>query len=243
MFWPKKLSVARVACASVAAIALSTAAAAGVVVKSSGPSAGEYPVGKKVGDNDRVVLESGDQVTILNKSGTRVLRGPGTFRAGARGASTRVRFAELTRQRSALRVRTGAARAGDGEVTNPNLWYVDVTQSGTLCATSLDRITMWRPKTEGEETYIIRPSDSDYHHHVTFGDGVMVRGVSDERLPLGEGNEYRISGPDGSAAVTVNFKLIEAPDGEPEALADTLIENGCTVQLDQLSQALAASAE
>jgi len=243
MFWHDKSRTVRLALASVAAIAFSTAAVAGVVVKSSGPSAGDYPVGKKVGDNDRVVLEEGDQITILNQSGTRVLRGPGTYRAGARGASTRVRFAELTRQKSALRVRTGAARPGEVEVTNPNLWYVDVTQAGTICVPTLDRVSLWRPSSDGDETYILRPADSDYHHHVTFGDGLMVRDVDDERLPLSEDKEYRISGPNGSAAVIVTFKLIDAPDGEPEDLADALIEKGCTVQLDLLSQALAASPE
>ena len=238
MSWAKsaKLTIAA------AAIGLAAPALAGVVVKSSGPSAGEYPVGKKVGDNDRITLREGDQVTVLNSSGTRVLRGPGTYRAGARGAATRVRFSQLTRQGAASRVRTGAARAGEGEIRSPNLWYVDVTRAGRLCVTSLDDVILWRPKTEGEETYIVRPANSDYHHHVTFGDGVMVRRLNDERLPLSEGSEYRISGPGGAAAATVSFTLVEASPDNPEAMADLLIQNGCEIQLDLLAQTLETSA-
>lgn len=225
-----------------AAIGLAAPVLAGVVVKSSGPSAGDYPVGKKVADNDRITLREGDQVTVLNTSGTRVLKGPGTYRAGARGAATRVRFSQLTRQGAASRVRTGAARAGEGEVRSPNLWYVDVTRAGRMCMTSFDNVVLWRPKTEGEETYILRRADSDYHHHVAFGDGVMVRRLDDERMPLEAGNDYRISGPGGAAAAVVTFTLVEASPDNPEAMADLLIQNGCEIQLDLLAQTLETSA-
>ncbi len=237
MFWDSRIKQTfRVALATAAMVAVAPAMA-GVVVKSSGPSADSYPVGKKVGDNDRITLNEGDEVTVLNESGTRVLRGPGTYRAGARGANTRIRFSQLTRQSSALRVRTGAARAGEGEVRSPNLWYVDVTKSGTVCVPALEDVKLWRPKTEGEETYILRPAGSDYHHHVTFGDGVMVRRLDSERLKLEAGSEYRISGPDASEATTVRFAVVEASD-QPEGTADALIAEGCTIQLDLLAQAL-----
>lgn len=239
MSWAKKATTL----IGAAAVAIATPAMAGVVVKSSGPSAGEYPVGKKVGDNDRITLRNGDEVTVLNNSGTRVLRGPGTFRAGARGAQTRTRFAQLTRQNTALRVRTGAIRAGDQEVTNPNLYYVDVTKSGNMCVSDLGAVTLWRPNIEGEETYIVRRADSDYHHHVTFGDGVMVRRLDDDRLPIETGAEYRISGPSGAAAQTVNFSVIEASPDRPEGMADTLIENGCSLQLELLAQTLMTATE
>ena len=96
--------------ASLAALGflVATPAQAGVVVKSSGPSAGTYPVGKKLDDASSVTLRSGDSLTVLTSSGTRVITGPGTHRVGARGASKRTAFAMLTRQRSGARVRTGA---------------------------------------------------------------------------------------------------------------------------------------
>ena len=58
----------------------STPAQAGVVVKSSGPSAETYPVGKKLDDAASVTLRTGDSITVLTGSGTRVISGPGTHR-------------------------------------------------------------------------------------------------------------------------------------------------------------------
>ncbi|MEP4785541.1 MAG: hypothetical protein ABJX46_12505, partial [Erythrobacter sp.] len=113
------------------AFALATPAAADVVVKSSGPSAKTFPVGKKLKSTTRITLRAGDTVTILGKSGTRILRGAGTYRVGARGRSTKATFANVTRSRS--RSRPGVARAGTiDDPFAPNMWYVDVTKSGKV---------------------------------------------------------------------------------------------------------------
>ncbi len=227
---------------SAAALAISAPLVAGVIVKSSGPSAEDFPVGTKVKDTDRIVLEEGDQVTILNSAGTRELRGPGTFRAGVRGAPQRATLANLTRQGARQRVRPGATRAGSGEGTrSPNLWYVDVTKSGSMCVPDLQTVFLWRPETETEQTFIMRPGTSDYHQHVTFAEGSTVRPVDNERLPLEEGVEYMISGPGGAVATTVTFTVIDAPTEDAEGMADILIDKGCSLQLDLLSQTLATN--
>lgn len=224
---------------SAAVLAVATPLAAGVVVKSSGPSSDELPVGTKVKDTDRIVLEEGDQVTILNSSGTRELRGPGTFRAGARGATTRATFANLTRQGARAQVRPGATRAGGSdEVKSPNIWYVDVTKSGTMCLPELDTVYLWRPNTDIEQTYIMRPMTSDYHYHVTFGEGSTVRRIDNERLAIEEGVEYRISGSGEVAATTVSFTVVDASSTDAESMADLLIDKGCSLQLDLLAQTL-----
>ena len=57
-------------------------ASAGVVVAASGPSASDYPVGKKIGNSERIVLRAGDTLTVLDGNGTRVLRGAGTYSLG-----------------------------------------------------------------------------------------------------------------------------------------------------------------
>eukprot|EP00611_Tribonema_gayanum_P010413 TRINITY_DN2042_c0_g1_i1.p1 TRINITY_DN2042_c0_g1~~TRINITY_DN2042_c0_g1_i1.p1 ORF type:complete len:174 (-),score=27.73 TRINITY_DN2042_c0_g1_i1:3-482(-) len=132
-----------------AALALPVAAMAGVVVKSTGPSATKYPVGTKLGDDVRITLKDGDAVTVLTAQGTRIIRGAGTFRVGDRPQVASDRFASLTRKRAATRVRTGAVRDGlEGEVTNPSLWYVDITRSGTVCLYDLATVRLWRPATD-----------------------------------------------------------------------------------------------
>ena len=136
MSWIKSGSIAVALCA----LALPGMAAAGIVVASSGPSARQYPVGKKIDDGAAITLQTGDSVTVLDQRGTRVLRGPGTMALG-KGASpaTSSVFAALTRQRSTARVRTGAVRngPGSGPVRSPNLWYVDLAASGPVCVVEL----------------------------------------------------------------------------------------------------------
>lgn len=104
-----------------AALALPLAAMAGVVVKSTGPSASRYPVGTKLDDDASITLKDGDVVTVLTADGTRVIRGAGTFRVGDRPKVAADRFASLTRKRAATRVRTGAVRGtADENPTNPS---------------------------------------------------------------------------------------------------------------------------
>jgi hypothetical protein len=225
-----------------AALAVTTAAQAGVVVKSSGPSAAQYPVGKKLDDADTVVLKDGDTLTVLTDGGTRILRGPGTQRVGARGVSKRAAFAMLTQQRSATRVRTGAVRGvvgGDTAPMNPSLWNVDVSKAGKMCLTDSATIKFWRPDFTGERTWVLGSAVSDFHVHVKFDDGDSTASLSAEDLPLAENQTYHLSGPDGGPAQTIEFVVLDTVPDNPEDLAMTLMQNGCQNQLDLLSETMA----
>jgi hypothetical protein len=214
-------------------------ARAGVVVASSGPSAGQFPTGKKLADTDTVVLKGGDSITVLDAAGTRVLKGPGNFRVGAKGGDKRSTFAMLTRQRAAQRVRTGAVRGGGGEgpATNPSLWNVEVDKSGTICVTPGTTINLWRPSSAGEGSYTVQQPGSEQHVHVQFADGDSTAVWNPEELPLKEGSSYAISAPGGSAS-TVTFEFIDPATDDPEGLAQELAAKGCKVQLDQLANAM-----
>jgi hypothetical protein len=159
-----------------AALALPVEAMAGVVVKSTGPSSTRYPVGTKLDDDASIALKEGDVVTVLTAEGTRVIKGAGTFRVGDRPQVASDRFASLTRKRAATRVRTGAVRGdGDGVATNPSLWYVDITRSGTICLYDLATVRLWRPGTEGTATYkIAAHGKGAAAAEVTFDDTVTV---------------------------------------------------------------------
>lgn len=226
------------------ALALPVAAMAGVVVKSTGPSSTKYPVGTKLDDNASITLKAGDVVTVLTAEGTRVIKGAGTFRVGDRPQVASDRFALLTRKRAATRVRTGAVRAPEQEeVTNPSLWYVDVTRSGTICLYDLATVRLWRPGTEGTSTYTIADQNGTARADVTFDDTVTVAALDPARLPIAEGDEYMITAPDGSTAAKVNFVLLAEDYEAPDALAEALIAKGCSVQLESLASSLEASAE
>lgn len=228
-----------------ATLAVPGATMAGVVVKSSGPSASQYPVGTKLDDDATITLREGDIVTVLTGEGTRVIKGAGRYRVGDRPQVASERFAALTRKRAASRVRTGAVRTGieEGAPTNPSLWYVDITRSGTICLYDLATVRLWRPGTEGTLTYRITSGEDAAQVDVTFDDTVMIAALDPARMPIEEGAIYSISGPDGKVSAQVNFTLLSEDYERPDMLAEALIETGCIVQLEALATSLEASAE
>ncbi len=227
-----------------AALALPVAASAGVVVKSSGPSAARFPVGTKLDDSATITLSDGDVVTVLTAQGTRVIRGAGKHRVGDRPQVANERFAALTRQRAASRVRTGAVRGeADEVVSNPSLWYVDVTRSGTICLYDLNTVRLWRPARAGTSTYRIADPAAALHVDVTFDDTVMIAALDPMRLPIREGTVYQVAGPDGLPAAQLSFVLLGDNIEAPDALAEALIAKGCTVQIEALGSALEAAGQ
>lgn len=219
------------------------AAMAGVIVKSSGPSAGQYPVGMKVADDATITLKDGDSVTVLTSEGTRVMSGAGTYNVGERPRATRARFAALTRKRAANRVRTGAVRgAAPGEAQerpmNPNLWYVDVSQSGTMCLYDLAAVRLWRPDSEGIATYRVVDTTSQSAIDITFDDGEAIAALDPARMTIAEGTRYTIAGPEGTDASTVTFVPLAEDYPEADKLAEALVEKGCMAQVSLMAERL-----
>lgn len=230
-----------------AALSVPGAAAAGVVVKSTGPSAGTYPVGKKVADSSTITLRAGDKITVLVNGGTKVMQGPGTFRVGEGATRTRARFARLTRQGASNRARTGAVRGGKaGSSSMPNLWLVNVAASGTTCLYDLENVRLWRPGATEGQTYTIKPQGSDMTLDVNFVETESMRALDPEGLKLTDGGMYTITGPavEETPASSVDVKIVALTETyrAPDALASALAENGCMGQLAALGDIAEAEA-
>lgn len=242
MSWTSKWTSTHLAAAglAVAVLAAPVVAQAGVVVSSSGPSASQYPVGRQIGTNDRIVLRDGDTLTVLQNGGTRVFRGAGTYvLAQASVTSTNAGFQRLTTQRAASRARTGAVRsAGDvGPPSNPSLWYVDIAAAGTLCLPDPENVRLWRADTQADSSYAITAEGlSEGPVNATFRAGESLA-IWDINNPPMAGHTYRIGHGSGATAVDVRFVFLDGVPATPEELAGTLIANGCTVQLAQLASA------
>ncbi len=225
-----------------AVLAAPVAAMAGVVVKSTGPSSSKYPVGAKVDDNATITLKAGDSVTVLTSKGTKVMKGAGSFKVGDKPKATRARFAALTRTRNANRVRTGAVR-GTGAAskpTNPNLWYVDVTQSGTICLTDTTEVRLWRPSTEGIATYNVADGNSGASVDVTFDESESVAPLDPAILSITTGTPYSVTGPgQGEAQVTITFAKLDQEYTQADQLAEALVAAGCMTQINQMADRLA----
>ena len=88
-----------------------TVLAQAIVVRSTGPSAATYPKGKKLAAGTSVTLKTGDMVTVLDKAGSRVLRGAGSFTMDSRVLRDRGIIPLLSRSLSSPQaVRAGAGR-------------------------------------------------------------------------------------------------------------------------------------
>lgn len=229
-----------------AALAAPAITSAGVVVKSSGPSSGTFPVGKKVADDSSITLKAGDRITVLTDRGTKVMQGPGTFKVGEGATRTRARFSNLTRQNAARRVRTGAVRdVNVGPVRSPNLWYVNVAASGTMCVYDLASVRLWRSDASSAQTFTIAEAGGDGSLDVAFVETEAVRSLDPQGLMVTGGVSYTITGPSGEegerATANVTFVELTQEYDTPDALAEALIANGCTTQLDLLADTLEAS--
>lgn len=228
MSWAQsKASARRLGLLALVSIAAAAPAAANVlVVRSSGPSAAQYPAGRSLPDNAQIRLQGNDMVVLLSAGGTRTFRGPGTFSPGqAAGPSVA--------STGGSRARVGAVRSAgiDPSMPQPSIWQIDVSQSGTACLTSAASATLWRPDSGQAGRLSIRgPGGSQ---QVEWPAGHATASWP-EGLPLANDAEYQISQVGAPAPTTVRVKLIGAVTGDLTAVADALIRNGCTEQLDLL---------
>lgn len=238
MSWVKPV-IAAAACA--VALATSGAALASIVVASNGPSAAQFPAGKKLDDSQNVTLKAGDSITILDERGTRVLRGAGTFKIGdAAGQNRSSTFAALTRQRGSQRVRTGAVRrpGADEKLMSPNLWFVDLSQSGTHCVVAGTPVSVWRADTTKAASYLVT-STSGAASTLSFEAESMVASWDAGKTPIAGGASYTITAQSGEPVASVSFVELPSQPANPEDTAEALIAKGCTGQLELLSASLA----
>ncbi len=226
------------------------AIAQNMVVRSTGPSASSYPAGKKMANDAKISLKAQDQVTILTKSGTRVLKGPGTFslaQGGGSASSASGRLSSFISNRGSSRARTGAVRAA-GAVTveapsNPNLWFLDVTKGGKFCVANPDRLVVWRPDYTGSATASIVEPDSGNVTEIAWRKGNPLKAWPKDSLPVVDGASYRLLGSNVPQSVEVNFVVLDSEPADLDAAASMLIENGCTGQLDLLVETLSLNGE
>lgn len=232
--------------AAIASLALgATAMAQAVVIRSTGPSAGAYPMGKKLPADASVTLRAGDRVTVLDKSGTRVLSGPGTYSMngavdhnGSGGAMATMLAMGGTR----MRTRTGAVR-GDTTAELPppgpsSVWYVDVSKGGTYCVADPSQLVLWRPNHVDAATGKLRDASGKVAP-VKWDRGNSLKLWPSAQLPVIDGKTYTFSDPVGPS-VTITTKVMGKVPEDGMEVAAKMAQMGCTRQLDVLANAAAA---
>jgi hypothetical protein len=199
-----------------------------LVVRSVGPSARLYPLGKRLPDNARIVLQASDQLTLLDGRGTRELRGPGAFTA-ASASSAPAQLAAASA--SGRRARIGAVRGIEtGPLRPPTIWHVDVSKSTNVCVSPPNKVALWRADPASEATLIVTGRDGTRRLTWPAGDATLDW---PDGLPLTDGAEYRLSGA-AAAPTTIRFRTLPQHPAGLEATASMLIANQCSAQLDLL---------
>ena len=228
--------------AALLAAGATTAIADTLVVRSSGPSAKLFPAGKSIADSASITLQSGDQLTLLDGRGTRVLRGPGSFAPGATAASaaTSSRFAALVGAGgSDRRVRIGAVRSVGATAHAPNLWYVDTGLAGPVCVADPSVVTLWRQRADADQTLVITgPHGKSTKVAWPMGSATVAWPAT---VPVVSGEAYTLA-LDGGTSETIHLVTLGMKPSGLEETTSALIRSGCQHQLDTLVDTLAVPA-
>ena len=215
------------------------AAAERFIVTAEGPAAARYPAGRKVADDERFALGPQDRLVLLDRSGTHLLRGPGTF-AGVvpRSPEATRRIASIfapPSSRSGIAAVRGFRMNGDATAS---IWRVDLGWSGSVCvprgaaigfARSPGAAAAFSASTEGSS-----PSRAEWpagSSSLPWPTDLPVRDRADYHVTLGE------------RSTTLRLILIDAQDGDPAAVAATLAQHGCSSQLDEVVRKATAVSE
>ncbi|MFD1612207.1 hypothetical protein ACFSCW_10375 [Sphingomonas tabacisoli] len=234
MIWASKKGTMRGVAAAVLTAALAGTALAGpVVLRATGPSAKTYPVGRQVPDTAQLVLKPGDTLVLLDSRGTRTLSGPGSFPANgmsARTSSSQVASRILANTGTSER-RGGAVRGGlpTQDTRSPNLWFVDLTKSGTICVADPSTMRVWRAS--GAKAADVKVSGAGASGDIALAAGATV-GDWPKSVPVTNGAEYTLSA-EGMAPAKIKVVTVPAPTSL-EDTASQLIAKGCNTQLDLL---------
>ena len=209
MSWGPSSRLARPLIAAALLVTATAAMADILVVRSSGPSAKSYPPGRRLAESARLVLKAGDQLIVLDGRGTRVIRGPGSFAAGAPAVGRVASAAPVQR-----RARIGAVRGIEtGELRPPSIWHVDVARSSNVCVADPAKVTLWRARAAEAATLSIAARNGATRQLGWQPGSSTLAWPSD--LPVAEGAEYRLTScstrSSRTSCATMNDSVRSAP--------------------------------
>lgn len=239
---------------AVAALALliasiATAGAQAIVVHATGPSAAKFPKGTKLVAGTSISLQQGDVVTVLDRVGTRIVKGKATHVIDSQVLRDRGLVPLLTRSLSNPRtIRAGAVRggapAGTAKMAPKSVWLADIDKGGKVCVPQGSGLYLWRSENGAQRLSWLSEAEGGAMVRLQFPpqtSGISWPGGS---LPLVAGRSYRVDG-DGGTDKGVEIEVVSlAPDAIPDnavELGSLLLANGCAVQFDLLADSLAVA--
>jgi hypothetical protein len=117
--------------------------------------------GQVVDDGQRLTLQKGDEITLVDESGAVIkLRGPydAAPNAGS-GSGVDISNALAVLSTGGSQSAMGVVRAKVENVTLPDPWVIDVTHSGKACVRPGTSVVFWRQQSAGAAKLRITPVD------------------------------------------------------------------------------------
>ncbi len=230
------------------AFGLTMAASAGpIVIKYSGPAGQSYKPGTKLPVNGTIKLNAGETLTVLDERGTRILRGPGSFSTSSAVSAGKVAsssLAKIAKTSNVRRARTGAVRGSSSsgaKARSPNLWFVDISKSGTSCVADFSQLQFWRSDSSAIFNLSAQDAKSGAKASVSFRKGQSTAAWPSEIAPV-DGGRYLI-GPAGSKdLISVDLVRMQVSGSEQlDILAGGLLAKGCQSQSELLAETFVQS--
>ena len=228
-----RTKVLRVGLAAVLVIAAAPASAKVLIVRSAGPSAKSYPVGRSLPENARITLRARDTLTLLGSAGTLTLRGPGTF-----AATVVVRPGPRT---VAVDRRPITAAVRGGPLPHPvavnvprafSVWQIDVTHSGSVCLLRSSDVMLWRPDATAPTQLSIVAAGGEVRTIAWPAGRNSIVWVP--LSPIINGGAYTLRQVGNAIPTQITVHVVHVKSNLPQAVAAILIKNGCLRQLDAL---------
>lgn len=223
------------------------ALAQAVIVRSTGPSAPSYPAGKRLPAGASVTLRNGDVVTVLDKSGTRVLRGAGTYDLDAASGRSPGGAARLARSlASPVAVRAGAVRGADlapadAPILPPSIWIADIDKGGRVCLPRGSDLYLWRGDVSERRFTWLGEAEGGAMTRILWPKNTAGVPWPKAVVALSDGQSYR-SAEEGERASGVDFELVVLDPGkvptDAASLGAMLLDNGCKAQFEWLAKTL-----
>ena len=145
-----------------------------------------------------------------------------------------VQAGNQTVQGSNGRARVGAVRSAPIiPSSNPaSIWQVDPTQSGTACLVPSIGVKLWRANSGQTETLTITGPDGRPQTVQWAAGQAMLDWPSS--VSLANNADYQLRLSSSPVPARIHVRTLETPPQSVQEVAETLIRNQCTEQLDLL---------
>jgi hypothetical protein len=231
------------------------AAAQVLVINARGPSAGAYPQGAVIPSTRSISLKAGDQLEVLDASGSHVLTGPETISAGLVGAGTKAALQDIFRRANASRPGIAAVRGfslqDEAKPASPPdsqpLWRLDVAawqqaepmDGHNFCLTPGQTAQLTRASGAAEGKLVIYQEATHATRTVIWPAGARTLAWPAD-LPTADGSVYDLN-LDDQGATSVRWRALPTAAASVTDLAASLLADSCYDQLETLQAQFAAN--